>query len=81
MAAVLKEVKIMITKKLKKRIGKDKTIVIHVPDLPEGEVEILIMKKDDTIPMTDEVLLRLPKHRVGKVLGSLRREEIYNDAR
>jgi len=71
----------MITKKLKKRIGKDKTIVIHVPDLPEGEVEILILKKKNTISLADEVLLRLPKHRVGKVLGSLRREDIYNYAR
>ena len=71
----------MITKRLRKRVGKDKTIVIHVPDLPEGEVEILILKRDDTVSMADEMLLQLPKHRVGKVLGSLRREEIYNDAR
>lgn len=71
----------MPLKKMIKRIGKDKTIVLNIPDLPEGEVEIIILRKKDKILHTEKILSLLPRHHAGDVLGSLRREEIYSDAR
>ena len=71
----------MITKRLRRSIGKDKTIVIHLPDMPEGEVEILILKKRSVASTGEDVDSLLPKHRVGKILSRVSREEIYNDGR
>jgi hypothetical protein len=71
----------MLAKKLKARIGDNKTIVLHVPDMPEGEVEIIILKKENQLIPVDELLAQAPKRRVGKILGTLRREDIYTDVR
>ncbi|MDY6854710.1 MAG: hypothetical protein SWO11_08365 [Thermodesulfobacteriota bacterium] len=71
----------MLAKKLKARIGDNKTIVLHVPDMPEGEVEIIILKKENRLIPVDELLAQAPKHRVGKILSTLCREDIYTDAR
>ena len=55
----------MLAKKLKARISKDKTIILHVPDMPPGR----------------SYFVHVPKHRVGKILSTLQREDIYTDAR
>jgi len=71
----------MLAKKLKTRIGKDKTIVLHVPDIPQGEVDIIILKDEEKLVSKNEILSQMPKHRVGKVLSTLQREDIYTNAR
>ena len=71
----------MLAKKLKARISKDKTIVLHVPDMPQGEVEVVILHTKRQISSIDEILSHVPKHRVGKILSTLQREDIYTDAR
>ena len=71
----------MLEKRLKARIGKDRTLILHVPDLLQGEVEVIILQEDERVVSSDEMIKQIPKHRVGKNSASLRREDIYNDAR
>jgi hypothetical protein len=71
----------MLAKKIRAKIDEDKTLTLHLPDMPQGEVEVIILKKEDGSVPIKEILLRMPKHRVGKVLSSLRREDIYTNAR
>ena len=71
----------MLAKRLKARVGKDGTLVLHVPDVPQGEVEIIILQEDDRIVSNNQIVYQIPKHRVGKISTPLRREDIYNDAR
>ena len=71
----------MLAKRLKARIREDKTLILHVPDMPKGEVEIIILKKEERSVPIDEFLSQVPRHRVGKILSTLRREDIYTDAR
>jgi hypothetical protein len=71
----------MLAKRLKARIREDKTLILHVPDMPQGEVEIIILKKEERSVPIDEFLSQVPRHRVGKILSTLRREDIYTDAR
>ena len=71
----------MLAKRLKARIREDKTLILHVPDMPHGEVEIIILKKEERFIPIDEFLSQVPRHRVGKILSTLRREDIYTDAR
>jgi len=71
----------MLAKRLKARIREDKTLILHVPDMPQGEVEIIILKKEERSVLIDEFLSQVPRHRVGKILSTLRREDIYTDAR
>ena len=71
----------MLAKRLKARIRKDKTIILHVPDMPHGEVEIIILKKEERSVPIDKSLSQTPRHRVGKILSTLRREDLYTNAR
>ena len=71
----------MLAKRLKARIGKDRTLILHVPDILQGEVEVIILQEDERVVSSDEMIKQIPKHRVGKISASLRREDIYNDAR
>jgi len=71
----------MLAKRLKARIRDNKTIILHVPDMPEGEVEIIILKKENRFIPVDELLAKVPKRKLGKILSMLRREDIYTDAR
>ena len=71
----------MLPKKLKVKIGKDKRIILDVSDIPQGEVDIIILKKKERVIPRGEILSGIPKHRVGKILSTLGREEIYADAR
>jgi len=71
----------MLAKRLKARIREDKTLILHVPGMPQGEVEIIILKKEERFVPIDEFLSQVPRHRVGKILSTLRREDIYTDAR
>ena len=71
----------MLAKRLKAKIGEDKTLILHVPDMPQGEVEVIILKKEERLVPIDKFLSQMPKHRVGKILSTLRREDIYTNAR
>ena len=71
----------MLAKKIRARIDEDKTLTLYLPDMPQGEVEVIILKKEDGSVPIKEIPLRMPKHHVGKVLSSLRREDIYTNAR
>jgi hypothetical protein len=71
----------MLVKKLKARIGEDKKLLIHVTDIPPGEVEIIILKKEEGCITRNEILSKLPRHRAGKILKSLHRGDIYTGAR
>ena len=71
----------MLAKKLKVKIGQDKRIILDVSDIPQGEVDIIILKKRERVIPSGEILSGIPKHRVGKILSALGREEIYADAR
>jgi hypothetical protein len=71
----------MLAKKLRAKIGEDKKLLIHVPDIPPGEVEVIILKKEEVSITRNEILSKVPRHRAGKILTSLRREDIYTSAR
>ncbi len=71
----------MLAKKLKVRIGTDRTLTIHVPDITPGEVELIILKEEEHYATVNEILSQMPKHRAGKVLSTLTRENIYTNAR
>jgi hypothetical protein len=62
----------MLAKRLTTRIGKDKTLVLHVSDMPQGEVEVIILKKDESVIDVNKILKQIPKRRVGKILSTLR---------
>lgn len=71
----------MLAKRIKTKIGKDKTLNLHLPDLPQGEVEIIILSDEKPSVSVDKMLALMPKHRAGKIEGALRREDIYSDER
>lgn len=78
----------MLAKKIKGKIDKDNTLTIYVPDMPPGEVEIIILtEKTKPVPklyrkeMEKSLIKLIPKHRVGRISSDLSRENIYNDAR
>lgn len=71
----------MLAKRLKAKIDKDKTLILHIPDMPEGEVEVIILKKEKRLIPIDKFLSQIPMHKVGKVLNTLKREDIYTNAR
>ena len=54
-------------------------LILHVPDITQGEVEVIVLKKDEPVIEIDKILKQIPKRRVGKILSTLRREDIYLD--
>ena len=78
---VSKKVAKMLATRLKARIGENKTLVLHLPNIPPGDVEVIILKEEERFVSVDEILSLVPKRRVGKILSTLRREDIYTDAR
>jgi len=75
------EVLPVIAKKIKVKIGDDKKITIHVPDLPPGEADVIILKEERPVLSTSDLLALIPKHKAGRVYGTLTRDTIYTDAR
>jgi len=71
----------MLAKKVKTMLGKDKKLSLYLPDVPSGEVEVIILGTGKGSVSVDDVLADMPKHKLGKMSGSLRREVIYHDAR
>ena len=71
----------MLAKRIKAKIGKDKILNLHVPDLPQGEVEIIILSDEKLSVSVDKMLALMPRHRAGKIKGSLKREDFYSDER
>jgi hypothetical protein len=68
-----------LIKHLKTQIGNDNRITLFLPDIPPGEVEILIIRQEQAVNKQD--ISMLPKHKLGRVLTSLSREDIYTDER
>ena len=58
-------------------------VTFDLPQIFWGQlVEIIILPLPPSIsPPTSKRRVVLPKHQCGKVIGSLRREEFYTDAR
>jgi hypothetical protein len=48
---------------------------------PPGDVEVIILKEEKQFVPVDEILSLVPKRRVGEIQKTLRREDIYTDAR
>jgi hypothetical protein len=71
----------MLARKLKTKIGEDRMLVVHIPDIPPGEVEIIILKEDERADRVCDPVALIPRRRVGKITSKLRREDIYSDAR
>jgi len=71
----------MLAKRLRKVIGKDKKITLDLSDMAPGEVEVIILQSEREALEGIEKVKDLPRHRLGKISGTLRREEIYGDAR
>ncbi len=71
----------MITKKIKVTIGDDKKITIHVPDLPTGEADVIILKEEEHPISTHGLLALIPRHKSGRIHGTLTRDTIYSDVR
>ncbi len=71
----------MLARRIKGKIREDKMLILHVPDLSPGEVEVIILKEEQRISELKDLLISMPKHRVGKIRNRLRREDIYSDAR
>jgi deoxycytidine triphosphate deaminase len=71
----------MLAKKLRKVIGKDKKITLDLSDMAPGEVEVIVLQKEGYVVGATQEVIELPRHRLGKILGTLQRGEIYEDAR
>lgn len=71
----------MLAKKLRKVIGKDKKIILDLSDMAPGEIEVIILQGEGQALEGIERATDLPRHRLGKIMGTLKREEIYGDAR
>jgi hypothetical protein len=71
----------MLARKVKTKIGEDRMLVVHIPDIPPGEVEIIILKEDERAARECDPVASIPRRRVGKIMSKLRREDIYSDAR
>jgi len=70
----------MIAKKLKAKIDKKRNLVLHLSDITPGEVEVIILQEERSITSYKNLLSKIPKHKVGKIQGTLSRKEIYLDA-
>ena len=70
----------MIATKIKAKIEKNRKVTISVPDIPPGDVEIIILREEKIIHGTNRLAL-IPRHRVGQIYTNLARNTIYKDAR
>jgi hypothetical protein len=71
----------MLATRLKAKIGDDKMLVLHLPDISPGEVEVIILKEEQRRTELSDLLAAIPKHRMGKIRTMLSREDIYLNAR
>ena len=70
----------MLATKIKAKIKKNRKVTISVPDIPPGDVEIIILREEKILQETNKLDL-IPRHRVGQVYANLTRNTIYIDAR
>lgn len=68
----------MLAKKIKTCIGEDKKLVLYLPDIPNGDIEVIILQEDKN-KSTHSMITNLPLHKMGKQLQPLDRENIYKD--
>ncbi len=71
---------IILASKIKAKIKKNRKITLSVPDMPPGDVEIIILKEEKIIHEINKLDL-IPRHRVGQIYTNLSRNTIYKDAR
>jgi len=71
----------MLVKRVKGKIDRKGRLLLYLPDMSPGEVEVVISRKEGKKVLKDDILLQMPRHRLGKIIGTIRREDIYDDAR
>lgn len=71
----------MLVKRLKGEIDREGKLLLNLSDIPPGEVEVIIFKKENKKMSQNNVLSQIPKHSLGKIFSTLRREDIYNGIR
>ncbi len=59
----------MLARKMRTKIGEDRMLVIHMPDIPPGEVEIIVLREDERTTDVCDPLAQIPKRRVGKIMN------------
>ena len=69
-----------LIKRIKKHIENDEILAWDISGIPPGDVEIIILKMDKDMQKKD-ILSLIPKRKAGKIVTTMRREEIYTDAR
>lgn len=69
-----------LIKRIKKHIENDGKLALDISGIPPGDVEIIILKMNKDMQKND-ILSLIPRRKVGKILTTMRREEIYADAR
>ena len=69
-----------LIKRIKKHIENDEILALDISGIPPGDVEIIILKMDKDMQKKD-ILSLIPKRKAGKIVTTMRREEIYTDAR
>ena len=69
-----------IVTRLTATVGANQHLDLHLSNLPIGRVEIIVVRKE-TPALAPNLRDLLPNHALGKMNSSLRREELYTDAR
>ncbi|MDD2716189.1 MAG: hypothetical protein PHW04_09860 [Candidatus Wallbacteria bacterium] len=69
----------MQARRIKASVGLDNKIVLYLPDIEPGEVEVIVLKEDNGSKKIK--LGSLPKHHCGEIKLPLCREHIYKDER
>jgi len=70
----------ILVKKIVTHIGADGKLEINLSNLPSGDIEIELYKMEKE-EIHGEFSSLIPKHKLGKISSSLRREDVYDDAR
>ena len=70
-----------IIKRINAKVNSDNILQLSLPDVFSGEVEVIVIKRIKNDLDKNEILSLIPHHKAGKILSSLRREDIYIDAR
>ena len=71
----------MLAKRIKTKIRENRKITIYVPEMPAGDVEIIILREEENMIENKDKIKLLPKHKAGLILSDLKRDKIYNNAR
>lgn len=67
-----------LVKKIRTHIGDDGKLDLNLSNLPAGDFEVVVYKMKKNIDR-DKFMALIPRHKLGKILSSLRREDLYGD--